>query len=137
MCLILCLHVQSIEWRKTYEVDSLLEKYKSPEVLQKYDIGGRLGLDKEKAQFGFTLTQDLIRKVLKTYQMFYCLVYVKSRFFSLLGLYYSAHKRDIIKHYIRKMEFHERECIELSQQVMTTIILITRQLLCCLNCVRL
>ena len=127
--------MQSIEWRKTYEVDSLLEKYKSPEVLQKYDIGGRLGLDKEKSPIWIYVNARLDTKGSKASQKFYCLVFVKNWDFSFLGLYYSAHKRDIIKHYIRKMEFHERECIELSQQVLTTIILITQQLRYCF-CVR-
>lgn len=36
-----------MKWRKKWGVDSLLNSWKNPEVLEKYDIGGMSGYDKE------------------------------------------------------------------------------------------
>lgn len=36
-----------MSWRKLWNVDHILEDWKCPEVVEKFDIGGMCGYDKE------------------------------------------------------------------------------------------
>ena len=61
-CTIFFFCFQSVEWRKTYDVDNLLNAFNAPEVLKKYDIGGRCGFDKELSPLWIYMNANLDTK---------------------------------------------------------------------------
>ncbi|XP_046460717.1 SEC14-like protein 2 [Daphnia pulex] len=72
----------SMEWRRKYKVDTILQEYKSPEVLTKYFASGYTGVDK-----------------LNSYT-----VVVRYGMMDLKGILLSAKKRDYLMHVIEIVE---------------------------------
>ncbi|KAI9561417.1 SEC14-like protein [Daphnia sinensis] len=68
----------SMEWRRNFKIDGMLDNYKAPEVLDRYFTGGHIGVDKNKNY----------------------LIAVRYGAMDLKGILRSAKKRDYLMHVI-------------------------------------
>lgn len=69
---------KSLEWRRNFKIDEMLDTYKAPEVLARYFTGGHIGVDKHKNY----------------------LIAVRYGAMDLKGILQSAKKRDYLMHVI-------------------------------------
>lgn len=86
---------ENLQWRKQYNIDSILDDYEPIEVLKKYYPGGLIGHDKEGCPlwiipFGYT---------------------------DIKGLFYSVKKSDFIKHIIQQLEYSAQDMAAQSEKL--------------------
>ncbi|KAG7322485.1 hypothetical protein KOW79_013831 [Hemibagrus wyckioides] len=84
-----------LEFRKRLKVDSILEDWKPPEVIENYVSGGMCGYDREGSPVWYDIIGPLDPK----------------------GLLMSASKQDYIKTKIRDCELLRRECLRQSEKL--------------------
>ncbi|KAF4082148.1 hypothetical protein AMELA_G00148350 [Ameiurus melas] len=92
-----------LEFRKRLQVDSILEEWKPPEVIEHYVSGGMCGYDREGSPVWYDIIGPLDPK----------------------GLLMSATKQDYIKTKIRDCELLRRECLRQSERLGKTVESIT------------
>ncbi|XP_017344731.2 SEC14-like protein 2 isoform X1 [Ictalurus punctatus] len=92
-----------LEFRKRLQVDSILEDWKPPEVIEHYVSGGMCGYDREGSPVWYDIIGPLDPK----------------------GLLMSATKQDYIKTKIRDCELLRRECLRQSERLGKTVESIT------------
>ncbi|XP_053502162.1 SEC14-like protein 2 isoform X1 [Ictalurus furcatus] len=92
-----------LEFRKRLQVDSILEDWKPPEVIELYVSGGMCGYDREGSPVWYDIIGPLDPK----------------------GLLMSASKQDYIKTKIRDCELLRRECLRQSERLGKTVESIT------------
>ncbi|KAI5099773.1 SEC14-like protein 2, partial [Silurus meridionalis] len=86
-----------LEFRKRLKVDSILEDWKPPEVIENYMSGGMCGYDREGSPVWYDIIGPLDPK----------------------GLLMSATKQDYIRTKIRDCELLRKECLKQSERILT------------------
>uniref|UniRef100_A0AAR2II22 SEC14-like lipid binding 7 n=1 Tax=Pygocentrus nattereri TaxID=42514 RepID=A0AAR2II22_PYGNA len=86
---------QHVEFRKHMKVDSILEDWMPPEVIERYVSGGMCGYDREGSPVWYDVIGPLDPK----------------------GLLMSASKQDFLRTKIRDSEFLRRECLRQSEKL--------------------
>ncbi|XP_062870896.1 SEC14-like protein 2 [Trichomycterus rosablanca] len=84
-----------LEYRKRMKVDTILEDWKPPEVIERYVSGGMCGYDREGSPIWYDIAGPLDPK----------------------GLLMSASKQDYIRTKIRDSELLRRECLRQSEKL--------------------
>ncbi|XP_066507129.1 SEC14-like protein 2 isoform X2 [Hoplias malabaricus] len=99
----LTINTNHLEFRKHMKVDSILDEWKPPEVIERYVSGGMCGYDREGSPVWYDVIGPLDPK----------------------GLLMSASKQDFLRTKIRDSEFLRKECSRQSEKLGKTVESIT------------